>query len=117
MNKLKLSPDQFKIFELGNKITTPEAEYCQFPYWLKKNGVEGEYECLTKDQIPGLNSNHKRGGLESNKYIIQKTDGTEIDPQAFYFVLRLDKDPHAREAALTYAKSVAKENIKLSLDL
>lgn len=25
------------------------------------------------------------------KYIIQKTDGTPVDPQAIYFVLRIDK--------------------------
>lgn len=39
------------------------------------------------------------------KYIIQKTDGTPIDPEAVYFVLRIDKsgraDNRASRAALT----------------
>lgn len=37
------------------------------------------------------------------KYIVSKADGTPIDPSADYFVLRLDSDPAAREAALRYA--------------
>ena len=37
------------------------------------------------------------------KYIIQKADGTDVDSQACYFVLRLDKDPAARVAMRAYA--------------
>ena len=117
MNKIQLSAEQFKIFETGNKATTPDGEYYNFPYWLKKNGADGVYELLTRDQIPGIESNYKRGGLESNKYLIKKTDGSEMDPNAFYFVLRLDKDPHAKKAAIEYALSVAKDNNTLSLEL
>lgn len=117
MNKIQLTAEQFKIFETGNKVQTPDGEYFNFPYWLKKNGGEGIYDLLTRDQIPGIESNYKRGGLESNKYLIKKTDGSEIDPNAFYFVLRLDKDPHAKKAAIAYAQSVAKDNITLAMEL
>jgi hypothetical protein len=44
----------------------------------------------------------KASGLYG-KYIIQKADGSPIDPHADYFVLRLDTDPYARIAALEYA--------------
>ncbi|MEE9459864.1 MAG: hypothetical protein V3V84_08890 [Candidatus Bathyarchaeia archaeon] len=39
--------------------------------------------------------NYKQGGYES-KYTITKNNGNPVDPKADYFVLRLDKDPHAR---------------------
>lgn len=51
------------------------------------------------------------------KYIIGKTDGTPVDPEAVYFVLRLDKDEHARKAALAYMDSVSEENPKLAYDI
>lgn len=37
------------------------------------------------------------------KYIIFKADGSEGDPEAKYFVLRVDTDKHARKALLAYA--------------
>lgn len=40
------------------------------------------------------------------KYLITKADGSEVAPEADYFVLRLDKDPAARTAALAYAETV-----------
>lgn len=51
------------------------------------------------------------------KYNITKADGTECDPDADYFVLRLDKDKHAREAVLAYADSVEVENPILARDI
>ncbi|KKL93314.1 hypothetical protein LCGC14_1875890, partial [marine sediment metagenome] len=36
-----------------------------------------------------------------SKYKIQKMNGKPIDPNAQYFVLRLDTDPAARAAMLT----------------
>ena len=45
----------------------------------------------------------KQQGL-FGKYIIAKADGSEVDPAARYFVLRLDTDTHARRAALLYAE-------------
>lgn len=41
-----------------------------------------------------------------NKYTISKTNGKPIDPEADYFVLRLDTDPFARIALIAYANSV-----------
>lgn len=40
------------------------------------------------------------------KYIVSKANGQPIDPQADYFVLRLDTDPAARAAAYCYAREV-----------
>lgn len=61
-------------------------------------------------------SNYKDGGLD-NKYTVTKTNGDPVDPNAVYFVLRLDKDPHALNAIETYMKSVAKDNKVLAEDL
>jgi hypothetical protein len=61
-------------------------------------------------------SNYKNGGLD-NKYIITKKNGNPVDPNAVYFVLRLDKDPHALNAIETYMKSVSKDNKELAEDL
>ena len=41
----------------------------------------------------------------------------DLDPSAVYFVLRLDKDPHARKAALAYAESVKTDNPRFASDI
>jgi len=51
------------------------------------------------------------------KYIIQKRSGEPVDPQAVYFTLRLDTDPHARAAVQAYAESCQAENPELAADL
>ena len=51
-----------------------------------------------------------------DKYHVEKTDGT-TDPEADYFVLRLDSDPHARKAAIAYADSIKDENPSLAYDI
>lgn len=51
------------------------------------------------------------------KYHITKADGSRIDPDAQYFVLRLDTDMHARTAALAYAKAIREENPALAEDI
>lgn len=53
----------------------------------------------------------------TNKYIITKTNGDEIESDAQYFVLRLDKDPHAVKAIQAYAESVKYENQQLYDDI
>lgn len=63
-----------------------------------------------------VDHDYKSGGWK-NKYVIEKTDGTPLDSQAVYFVLRLDEDPHARVAALAYAESVASVNPQFSADI
>lgn len=56
------------------------------------------------------------GGLKT-KYIIQKTNGNPVDPEAKYFVLRYDKDPHAKWALECYAESVQEDNPELARDI
>jgi hypothetical protein len=40
-----------------------------------------------------------------DKYTVKKNVG-ETDPKAEYFVLRIDKDPHARVALRAYSRSI-----------
>lgn len=58
------------------------------------------------------------------RYKIEKTNGEPLDPNAEYFVLRLDKrgtDPKhiaaCRKAILTYAEAIRDHIPKLSQDL
>lgn len=44
-----------------------------------------------------------------NKFVIQRTDGKPIDPEAFYFVLRLDNDPEAVRAVMDFARRKGNE--------
>ena len=116
MDKVKMTKEQFKIFEQGHKIQTPIGTFFNFPYWIKKNGEEDTYELYARSEIPGIETSFKNGGIK-NKYEIRKIDGTQVDPEAWYFVLRVDKDPHAQKAAMVYAESVFKDNPVLSAEL
>ena len=49
-------------------------------------------------------------GLYS-KYIITKTDGSPVAPEAEYLVLRIDKDVWAQVAALRYADILNNQSI------
>src|SRR5690348_9196455 len=40
------------------------------------------------------------------KYIVQKADGSPVDLDAQYFVLRVDTDPAAQQAVLAYADAI-----------
>jgi hypothetical protein len=55
------------------------------------------------------------------KYILAKSDGSNIDPEAKYFILRYDADSADREAArgalLHYAGLVQDSNPQLASDL
>ena len=59
---------------------------------------------------------YRHGGWK-DKYIIFKSNGKPCDPNAVYFVLRLDEDPNARVAALAYADSVEGVNPKFAADI
>lgn len=61
-------------------------------------------------------ANYKKGGYEK-KYIISKANGKPTDPNADYFVLRLDKDPHSHKALIAYMESVREDNEELANDL
>jgi len=52
-----------------------------------------------------------------DKYTITKTDGSPVDENAVYFVLRLDTDRHAQQAISAYIHSVQWENPQLADDL
>jgi hypothetical protein len=116
MDKIKMTKEQFKIFESGHMIQTRKGTFFNFPYWIKKNGEEDVYELYSRSEIPDIESSFKNGGIK-NKYEIRKIDGTQVDPEAWYFVLRVDKDPHAQVAAMAYAHSVADDNRQLSEEL
>jgi hypothetical protein len=45
------------------------------------------------------------------------TGWVDADPDADYFVLRIDKDPHAQAAAFVYAVSVQADNPQLGEEL
>lgn len=49
------------------------------------------------------------------KYILSKADGSDVDPEACYFVLRLDTDDAAIEAMRTYAKHC--DNVTLAEEI
>jgi hypothetical protein len=46
-----------------------------------------------------------------SKYIIQKADGSPVDPGAQYFVLRLDTDKAARIAIRAYIQELSDEDV------
>lgn len=58
-----------------------------------------------------------------NKYVIRKSDGSIVNPNADYFVLRLDKDGEknhvnaCRKAILLYANEIKSYLPELSKDL
>ena len=45
------------------------------------------------------------------KYVLTKANGKKVDPEACYFVLRLDTDAAARLAVLTYADKCGNEEL------
>ncbi len=51
------------------------------------------------------------------KYIVARADGSMDNPNAQYFVLRIDTDPYARPALVAYADACEKEYPKLARDL
>ena len=51
------------------------------------------------------------------KYNISKADGSDMDKDAWYFVLRVDEDKNAQHAAREYAHSVGPENPTLADEL
>lgn len=52
-----------------------------------------------------------------NKYRITKNNGDPVDPDADYFVLRLDADVHSLPALVAYALSVQDHNPRLAYEL
>lgn len=115
-NKIMLTPDQFKIFEQGNMIESVAGTFYNFPYWLKKDGKDEVYDLFARSEIPGIQHGYQKGGLK-DKYEIRKTNGKPVDPESWYFLLRVDHDIHAQKAAMCYADSVENENPVLAEEL
>jgi hypothetical protein len=116
MEKMKLTPDQLVLLQSANAIETEKGIYYNFPYWIKKNGEDNMYEIYTRAEIPGVGAGYKSGGIK-NKYIIQKTDGSTIDPNNWYFLLNCYKDVNAQCSAMKYADFVEEENHILAEEL
>ncbi|GAI86928.1 unnamed protein product [marine sediment metagenome] len=51
------------------------------------------------------------------KYVVAKADGTPVDPEAQYLVLRLDTDGCARAAAIFYAACIREEQPGFAFEL
>ena len=49
------------------------------------------------------------------KYKLEKADGSPVDPDACYFVLRLDTDEAARAAMRVYASKCGNEKLRDSI--
>ena len=60
---------------------------------------------------------NKGKGFISDKYIITKSNGNPVDPDAKYFVLRLDKDIAALDALRSYIIAIETTNPALYFDL
>jgi|AntRauTorckE6833_2_1112554.scaffolds.fasta_scaffold05261_10 hypothetical protein len=125
MNIINLTQQQLDLLETGHRIESKDGEkiYLHFPFWVRplknqeKNDDTIKCEVLTRGQIPNVTQDYKQGGLQANKYIIKKTNGSSVDPEAFYFVLRIDTDIHAQAAAMEYAKSVRYQDPELAIGL
>lgn len=78
--------------------------------WLVGNGVDARG--IPASKLPG----YLEGGYVHEKYTILKRDGSPINPQAKYMVMRYDKDrdPHGIFATVAYAISVRRENTELA---
>jgi len=122
MERILIEKRDLALFKQGNKICVDDDEcYMNYPYWIriiKKDPDTGRMLCeiYNKTELP-IKKGYKKGGLQKSKYIISKDDGSEVDPEAWYFVLRVDKDPHAQKAAIAYAQSVEEDNPLLAKEL
>lgn len=52
-----------------------------------------------------------------SKYHITKNDGSPVDPNAQYFVLRIDTDSAARAAVMVYAMCIEKDDPQFAEEL
>jgi hypothetical protein len=120
--KIKLTEDQFKLLQSGNRIDdgTDDGQYFNWPYWIKKNGKDDDgnqlFDVYAYSEIPGIEHGYKKGGLK-DKYQIRKTNGNPMNPDAWYFLLNCYKDKHAQIAAMAYADSVQEDNPILAEEL
>lgn len=124
----RLNKDQISLLKGGHMLSNGDDIYMHQPYYYKPRNVkDGEIqydedgfttcELMFRSDIPNAEAGYKKGGLKTRKYIIRKADDTAVDPSAWYFVLRIDKDPNARAAAKEYVASVKYDNPLLAMEL
>jgi hypothetical protein len=79
--------------------------------------VSGLPNLLGVETLAGIFGNMAENGKKEKnmakkrlyrKYEIRKANGKPVDPNARYFVLRIDSDPSARVATLVYADEMEK---------
>lgn len=84
-----------------------------------ESGIQWLYQFIANGDFK-RKSDWRKKGLEQ-KYEIEKSDGSFVDPDAQYFVLRLDGgELHhyaCREAIRTYASIIQTENPKFAVEL
>ncbi len=79
--------------------------------------IESAIYELEAGRLPSSDADRDEARGLYGKYIIGKANGEPVDPDADYFVLRLDTDPAARRAALAYSNDIQRENPELAFDL
>jgi hypothetical protein len=120
---IRLSESQLDVFRAGHRIEDSEGSiYYHYPYWIRpidSMDESGKHNCevLYRSEIPTIEAGYRKGGIKKNKYVISKGDGSPVDPHAWYFVLRIDEDPHAQAAARAYCLSVQDDNPALAIEL
>jgi len=115
LNPSSLTKEIIVIFEDGTRSSEGIWDYeveLSGGWWDLADAIHNG-DVITDDANARLYVNIR--GLYG-KYIVKKASGP-TDPDANYFVLRLDTDEAAREAALTYARAVQNTRPKLSAEL
>ena len=75
-DKIKLTPDQFKVFETGHRIESEAGMFYNFPYWLKKNGEEDLYEEKGQQGRQGSGLSPLRQDVQPDEHLM---DGIEFN--------------------------------------
>ena len=101
-----------RIKELEDAHKRSGAKYAKIINELRSS-VYANIPGLDVDKI-GPDAAKPREGL-FGKYIIRKSDGHPVDPEADYFVMRLDTDPVARRAAREYSYVTPDRNLARGL--
>ncbi len=111
------------VEELARGNYFDESQECEGYWWDRKNftdETQKQYRDNARRQLQaegkiGPDADAKpREGLYG-KYRISKADGSPVDPNADYFVLRLDTDPVARRAAREYSYMTVDRKLALEL--
>ncbi len=84
----------------------------------KQGGWREKYHIFKRcEDCAGTGIVLKQNGIPVHCLTCNGRGFVPTDPNATYFVLRLDEDPHARVAAVAYAQSIQAENPQLAIDI